>query len=849
MNRRVKMTKSLRIVRNVPVLVVALVLLIAAPGVLPSFAQEAPPAVTAEQLETVKKLIQSGAPLPPEAQKLLEAHPELKGQLPPEVQKKLEAKEGEKEVAKKPAPPPLEPPASLPSYDWRKSTYVGNLFSKRLLDNEAVTLAHFGHDLFAPRPGAAAILETMPVSPDYVIGPGDEVVVKLWGRMEGTHRMVVDRDGKIFFPKLGSLYVAGKTFSELKAFLRSKTSTMAEVSSDVSLGQMKGIRVSVIGEVRSPGWYNVSSLHTALQALFLAGGIKDIGSLRRIELRRGGKAVDTIDLYDFLLKGNTRSDTNLLTGDTIFVPVVGKLVAIAGEVRRPAIYELSGEKTLLQLVGMAGGFAPSAYKRRLQVERLEGHYARTVLDIDAEELESGRKSFDLSDGDIVRVLPIVVADENSVALEGNVLRPGKYELTPGMTVAGLLPDASVFLPETYFDYALLTRLVPPDLHKEVIPVNLREIVLERKPGADVALKPRDTIKVFPRSAFRDLPKATISGEVRKPGAYDVFPGTQVSDLIKLSGDLTRDAYLEEAELSRLTEDRQNTIITKINLRLALAGDASQNLVIRDRDHLMVRPMPDIQETRYITLKGEVRSPGVYAARKGERLSSVIQRAGGFTQDAYLRGAQFTRVSTQKSQQAAIDKLIEDLELEVAQKAQQVSGAIDKEDVEASRELLAARRALIAQLKKTKAKGRVIIRLADGNIAGTPFDLNLEDGDALDVPKKMSVVNVVGRVYNPTAVVFNPAKDTVGYNLDMVGGPTASADTDHIFVLRVDGSVFSRDNTGGMFSGGLLSAKVEPGDTIMVPEKLIQVRAMKDVKDITQILMQIAVTVGVLIALF
>jgi protein involved in polysaccharide export with SLBB domain len=418
-----------------------------------------------------------------------------------------------------------------------------------------------------------------------------------------------------------------------------------------------------------------------------------------------------------------------------------------------------------------------------------------------------------------------------------------------MTVAGLLPDAGAFLPETYFEYALLTRLVPPDLHKEVIPLNLREIVLERKPGADVALKPRDSIRVFPRSDFRDLPLATISGEVRKPGTYEVLPGTLVSDLVKRSGDLTRDTYLEEAELSRLTEDRQNTVIVKINLRLALAGDASQNLVIRDRDHLMIRPMPDIRETRYVTLKGEVRSPGVYAARKGERLSSLIQRAGGFTQDAYLRGAQFTRVSTQKSQQEAIDKLIEELELEVAQKAQQVSGAIDKEDVEASKELWAARRALIAQLKKTKAKGRVIIRLADGNIAGTPFDLMLEDGDALDVPKKMSVVNVVGRVYNPTGVVYNPAKDTVGYNLDMVGGPTASADTEQIFVLRVDGSVFSRDNTGGMFSGGLLSAKVEPGDTIMVPEKLIQVRVMKDVKDITQILMQIAVTAGVLIALF
>jgi polysaccharide export outer membrane protein len=375
----------------------------------------------------------------------------------------------------------------------------------------------------------------MPVTPDYVVGPGDEVIVRLWGRMEGTHRMVIDRDGKIFFPKIGSLYVGGKTFSDLKTFLKSKVSTIAEVSSDVSLGQMKGIRVSVVGEVFSPGWYNVSSLHTAVQVLSLAGGIRDIGSLRRVEIRRGKAVAGTIDLYEFLLKGETASDVPLLQGDTIFVPVVGKLVALTGEVRRPAIYELKDEKILSDLVLMGGGFAPTAYKRRVQVERLEGHNAKIVLDIDAEELERSGAAFDLADGDIVRVLPIVFADINAVTLEGNVVRPGKYELKPGMTVASLFPDVNVFLPDTHFDYALLTRVVPPEMRREVIPVNLREIVLEKKKEADVNLKALDTLTVFPRSAFRDAPKVSITGEVRRSGTFDLKKGQRISDLVKQAG--------------------------------------------------------------------------------------------------------------------------------------------------------------------------------------------------------------------------------------------------------------------------------------------------------------------------
>ena len=1001
-----------------------------------------PADLSPEQAEMARKYLESH----PEARKALEAAQQQKEQ---EALEGVKPGDGNAEGGKKDLAPGAEGAAAAaqedrfapPSYDWRKSPYVFRLFGARLKDEEKRQLVHFGHELFAPRAGDAVILENTPADPGYVLGPGDEVVVRMWGRMEGTQRLTVDRDGKIFFPKLGSFYVAGKTFEELKTFLKGKISGIKEVSSDVSLGQMKGVRVSVIGEVRVPGWYNVSSLHTALQALSLASGVKDIGSLRRIELRRGGKAVATIDLYDFLLKGDGRSDLRLLQGDTIFVPVVGKLVVIAGEVRRPAIYELRDEKPLLDLVQVAGGFAPSAWKQRVLVERLEGNTSRVVLDANVEDLENGKATVDLFDGDIVRVFPILPVDVNGVTLEGNVNRPGKYELKPGMTVGALLKDAMDFLPETYFDYALLTRLVPPDLHKEVIPVNLREIVLEKKPEADVALQGRDKLTVYNRSAFRDRPKATISGEVRltrqppdqPPKAEIPFPagqglekplktessfpagsgrekplrtecslapvpglepspkaesqattgkvalgmksekdfllsklaaesrvdnnvltveiqaGMRVADLVRMAGGLTRLAYLERAEVVRVDENRTYRTIY-FHLGKAIAGDPEENLLLSNEDHvqihsimetrfkktvlaagevnnageyvltdgmrlsdllfkaggfresaytkeaevirqeispqgdlvrtralvvfpekalrgeadadiplkeydlLVVRQIPDWSENIRVTLAGEVQFPGIYTAQKGERLSSVVERAGGFTNSAYLKAIQFNRLSTQKTQQEAIDKLIDDLEVEVAQKAQQVSGALDREDVEANKQLLEARRSLIAQLKKARAKGRVVIRLTSADqLKGSTADILLEDGDRLEVPKKTNVVNVVGRVYNPTGVVYDPANDTVGYYLKMVGGPTESADRDHIFLLKSNGSVVTRENAeGGFFSTGrqgLLSTRVDPGDSIVVPEKLLETRLMKDVKDITQILYQIAVSAGVLLLAF
>jgi protein involved in polysaccharide export with SLBB domain len=348
------------------------------------------------------------------------------------------------------------------------------------------------------------------------------------------------------------------------------------------------------------------------------------------------------------------------------------------------------------------------------------------------------------------------------------------------------------------------------------------------------------------------------GEVNNAGEYVLTDGMRLSDLLFKAGGFRESAYTREAEVIRREISPQGDLVRTHAMVVlpekALRGEAEADIPLKEHDLLVVRRISDWSEKIQVVLAGEVQFPGNYVAHKGERLSSVVERAGGFTNGAYLKAARFTRLSTQKTQQEAIDKLIDELEVEVAQKAQQVSGALDREDVEANKQLLVARRSLIAQLKKARAKGRVVIRLTTiDHLRGSAADILLEDGDRLEIPKKTNVVNVVGRVYNPTGVVYDPANDTVGDYLKMVGGPTESADRDHVFLLKANGSVITRENAdAGFFAMGrqrLLSTRVDPGDSIVVPEKLVQTRFMKDIKDITQILYQIAVTAGVLIVAF
>ncbi|MGZ9163456.1 MAG: SLBB domain-containing protein, partial [Candidatus Deferrimicrobiaceae bacterium] len=438
-------------------------------------------------------------------------------------------------------------------------------------------------------------------------------------------------------------------------------------------------------------------------------------------------------------------------------------------------------------------------------------------------------------------------------VDNNVLT---VEIEAGMRVADLVRMAGGLTRLAYLERAEVVR-VDENRAYSTIYFHLGKAIAG-DPEENLLLSNEDHVQIHSIMETRFKKTVLAAGEVNNAGEYVLTDGMRLSDLLFKAGGFRESAYTKEAEvIRREISPRGDLVRTQALVVLpekALRGEADADIPLKEYDLLVVRQIPNWTKNIRVTLAGEVQFPGIYTAHKGERLSSVVERAGGFTNGAYLKAAQFTRLSTQRTQQEAIDKLIDDLEVEVAQKAQQVSGALDREDVEANKQLLEARRSLIAQLKKARAKGRVVILLTSADrLKGSAADILLEDGDRLEIPEKTNVVNVVGRVYNPTGVVYNPADDTVGHYLKMVGGPTESADRDHVFLLKSNGSVVTRENAdGGFFSTGrqgLLSTRVDPGDSIVVPEKLLETRLMKDVKDITQILYQIAVTAGIVILAF
>jgi polysaccharide export outer membrane protein len=333
----------------------------------------------------------------------------------------------------------------------------GSLFDRYLqvgpYQDIDTNLRPFGYEFFS-----TASLRVMtprrdiPVSSDYVVGPGDEVKVLLWGRVNARYDLVVDRDGNVTMPQIGPLHVAGMSFDQMKGFLVKEAEQIVGANINVTMGDLKSIQVFVLGDVRMPGSYALDSFSTITTALLAAGGPTEIGSLRRVELKRVGRTVTVLDFYDFLLKGEKSADRVLKSGDIVFVPTVGPLVGIAGNVKRPAVYELKDKFDLMSLFDLAGGIIPTAYTEQIQVERIKRNERQVVIDIDDRDL-SGAKDFMLQDADLVKVFPIVDRDQNAVYLRGNVKRPGKYEFKPGMRVSGLIKDSTELLKDTYFGYA------------------------------------------------------------------------------------------------------------------------------------------------------------------------------------------------------------------------------------------------------------------------------------------------------------------------------------------------------------------------------------------------------------
>lgn len=612
-------------------------------------------------------------------------------------------------------------------------------------------LFQFGYETFRTLIPSLAPSMNLPVSPDYALGPGDSLILYVWNipgtALYDSAPLVVDRTGSVFVPRVGSVPLQGLTLAQAQEVLRTKLARYySGFELRLALGELRAISVYALGEVARPGTYTISPFSTVLDALFTAGGPTKMGSLRSIRISRNGRTLEEVDLYDFLLRGERNVGPPLQAGDTIFVPPIGPVAAVTGEVKRPAIYELRPGTSVGALISMAGGPLPTAQLDRVQVERIQGAAGKVILDLAFGVGRGGGESELLRDGDLVTVFPAQDRLNNAVTLEGFVRTPGQYEWKPGMRLSDLLkPDT--LLPEAYPNRVEVVR-VRSDFTREVIPVDMRELWASNptpNPARDLSLQPMD----------------------------------------------------------------------KISVQSEVIGPAT------------------------VTLSGEVKRPGFYSITKGERLSSVIRRAGGFTDKAYPKAAVFTRDSVRRRERAQLEEFVRTQEERLFAETSAIAAA--GEQAAPLRESLVQRRALLRLMAERVVVGRVVLKVAYlDQFEGTESDIPLEDGDALHVPTRPSTVLVLGSVRNPTAVLHQPGAPAE-YYLEKVGGLSKDADTEDVHIVKADGSAIR---------GYTKVRELEPGDTILAPSSVEpKYRPLPLWRDVATIIGQFALTIASLTTVF
>lgn len=731
----------------------------------------------------------------------------------------------------------------------------------RLLDLLPIgveALEPFGYEIFESDLTSFDPTMTGPVPPDYVLGPGDMVRVQLFGNVNGIYEFDVTRDGILNLPEIGPVTVAGLPFSEFRADVNRRVQEMligTQVS--VTMGQLRNIRVFVLGDANRPGSYVVSSLATISSALYRSGGISRIGSLRDIQLKRGGQLVARLDLYELLLNGDTSGDRRLQPGDVIFVAPVGDQVGIAGAVKRPAIYETRGEATIGDVVSMAGGFTSDAYPDGAWIERINAGQERVVIALDADDAEAARANIET--GDVLTVPTVLPELRYTVTLAGFVHRPGPYQWRAGMKLTDLIGSALDLRPGGDAGYVLIRREDPNDRSVSVVSANLHAALAAPSSGANLGLQPRDTVYVFSLAFGRQrviapileelqlqsragepYREVSISGQVKAPGVYPLEDGMRVSDLIRAGGGLDEQAYTLGAEIARYEivngEDRQVAVID-VDLGALLRGDPSADVVLGEHDNLRISRIPDWDTLSSVTLEGEVMFPGEYRIRQGETLGQLLQRAGGLTDEAFANGAIFLRESLRLREQQQIDELARRLEADLTSLALDQTSTSNANSVETGRSLL-------AQLRDTEAVGRLVIdleRIVRGGAQDqTNSDVELRNGDRLLVPMRSQSVTVIGESQQNTSHLYKPGLDRDDY-INLSGGLTRHADKRLIYVVRANGAVVAgnRSRWFGRSSG----SEIQPGDTIVVPLDTQPIRPLTLWASVTQILYQAAIAVA------
>ncbi len=700
------------------------------------------------------------------------------------------------------------------------------------------SLEVFGASVFSnTRPLSSLQLSTVPVPADYTIGVGDEIQLTMWGRINEDHRLTVDRNGRINVPHIGPAAVAGMTFSSLQRTVRKKIENMKGVQASVTMGQLHSIYVYVMGQAKKPGRYTIGALSSLNDALFAAGGLTKDASLRNVAVKRNGRTVARIDLYDFLLSGESRENLRLMSGDVLFIPTVTTMAAITGNVMRSAIYEVSEDATVQDLIDLAGGLTPAAWTNRIQVERLVQNDYQIVLDITARTSVDTLDSFALDDGDVVKVFPIVEKDKNVVYLTGNVTRPGKYEFSPGMRINDILSSSSLLARNTFMEYALIKRYSENSQGKKLITFNVTD-ALHENAEENRRLAARDSIVIFNRSFFDPIRNVSIHGAVNDTGDKKLMENMTVRDLIIIAGGLREEASNVRGELYRKNYSGEQVITEKIEfcVECALRSDSAHNHILQKKDAVYIRTKKGWMPRRRITLAGEVNYPGEYVILEGESLGDIIRRAGGFTKEAYLEGAMFVRESVKRRQTEQKREYISTLRTQIASLSTQMAS---RGKTEEAQNILAQQQMLLSQLQQKAPDGRVVI---DFTKERNYEDFTLKDKDSLYIPDPIKTVSIIGEVYNPRTFVQTPGQPVKDY-VSRAGGFTSQAKKSNAYVIKANGTIVSSGMTN------IMRYRLSGGDAIVVPKKVEYANRFKIFMQTLDSIYKFAATAGIIITAF
>ena len=787
-------------------------------------------------------------------------------------------------------------------------------FQKFAASTTGIVLPIFGANLFQSVPSTFAPLNNSPVPPDYVVGPDDQVRVRVWGQVNFNANLRVDRSGEIYVPQVGAVHVAGARFSELDQLIRAAVGRIyRNFDLTVQLGDIRSIQIYVTGDARRPGVYTVSSLSTLVDALFSSGGPSVQGSMRHIELRRGDTVVSTFDLYRFLISGDKSTDTKLLPGDLIHIPSVGPQIAVLGSVRRPAIYEVLPAETIGDVLKDAGNISSFASDARASLERNVERSGREAMEV---RLDAAGMATPVRDGDILHVISLVSRFQKTVTLRGNTANPGRFAWHPGMRLSDLIPEKESLITRDYWWKRAGLGLPAPEfqpvpafssLRQPTTPVDLplQQSLAGRqatgteaagageangangqapaKPvGADGAYYWDNTQGGAPSEAYGQAnnaqgasggggqqssqnaaqrpagPRGSQSAlaepeQENRAAEPDNLPAPRRT-VVKLRVPEIDWSY---AVIERMDPQTLKTTLIPFDLgKLVLQHDASQDLELQGGDLVTVFSQADVhvpidEQTTLVRLEGEFVHAGTYSTHPGETLRDLVERAGGLTSNAYLFGSVFTRESARVLQQRRMDEAVQAMALQIqrgslALASSPVSTGADLAGISAAQ---ASQRELVVQLQQVRASGRIVFSFKpDSKGPDSVPEVSLENGDAFLVPSVPSTVNAVGAIFNQNSFLFQPDARVESY-LQLAGGPNTNADKKHMFLVRANGAVVSRDSVKNVWGDEFLKLKLNPGDTIVVPDKTIKPSALRGVLDWTQLFSQLAFGVAAIHAVF